>query len=545
MKEQMMKLKVDAPAEAVNKENTDNKNSLENSISKKPSQVDSEKENVQLKSPELKSVNLAKEKESSDPDDERPIGKSGTSGMPSWADFMKEMENVPPEETKPVVIKKPALKKTTPTKKEVDPEEEEKKKLRKEQEEKRRQEMKEQMSKLKKEPTSNEKSNLKDSEVPESNKTPTKVIEQPKFIQERKEESSDPDDERPIGKSGTSGMPSWADFMKEMENVPPEETKPVVINKPALKKTTPTKKEVDPEEEEKKKLRKEQEEKRRKEMKEQLDKMKKPESTQEVSGAIESKVKTVEKEVSAINTKTTQIKASSPAPPSPQKDIISSTFNLIDLDQIINLDLRTTSDVPKYSRKDVLKIRYFVMEQAREEHKELIEKRNDLKKKVELGSKEIELQKATMQQHEEILNMLSPSLDELKKLHKQKIEKMKTLQDLTNVYEELKTSNELSLKTEATFHEKLSLLQRDQVVSQQRYNSLRSQAEKKLKDTNEELVRLKEVMDAQLCLNSAKFAIAETRSSGFKERITIQERENSLLMKLCEDMLLQLEKLQK
>lgn len=47
---------------------------------------------------------------------------------------------------------------------------------------------------------------------------------------------------------------------------------------------------------------------------------------------------------------------------SPRKD--SPTFNLAELDQMINLELRTASDQPKYSRKDALKVRHYVLEQV-------------------------------------------------------------------------------------------------------------------------------------------------------------------------------------
>jgi hypothetical protein len=48
---------------------------------------------------------------------------------------------------------------------------------------------------------------------------------------------------------------------------------------------------------------------------------------------------------------------------SPRKDSPTS-FNLAELDQIINLELRTASDQPKYSRKDALKVRYYVLDQV-------------------------------------------------------------------------------------------------------------------------------------------------------------------------------------
>ena len=56
---------------------------------------------------------------------------------------------------------------------------------------------------------------------------------------------------------------------------------------------------------------------------------------------------------------TTPVRTEAPKPVEP-----SPKMRLEDLDQIINLELRTNSDVPKYSRKDALKIRYFLLEQV-------------------------------------------------------------------------------------------------------------------------------------------------------------------------------------
>src|SRR5437763_1119256 len=88
------------------------------------------------------------------------------------------------------------------------------------------------------------------------------------------------DDSKPISGGGKNGAPSWADFMKQIEEEDAKEggataaageqsagsvPKPKATKAPVKKSAEP--KEVDPEEEEKKRQRKEQEEKRRKEMK--------------------------------------------------------------------------------------------------------------------------------------------------------------------------------------------------------------------------------------------------------------------------------------
>lgn len=86
----------------------------------------------------------------------KPLSGGG-SGMPSWADYMKQLEqeelSSPTPASETVTTKKPPPKKSSvPAKKAatapaLSAEDEEKKRLRKEQEEKRRQEMKELMAK--------------------------------------------------------------------------------------------------------------------------------------------------------------------------------------------------------------------------------------------------------------------------------------------------------------------------------------------------------------------------------------------------------------
>jgi len=378
--------------------------------------------------------------------------------------------------------------------------------------------------------------------------------EEPAVEQKPAEKSSQPaeepqqsssDDSRPIGKSDKSA-PSWADFMKETQEeeaknpTPKEEPpKPAAAKKAPAKPTAAPAKTVDPEEEEKKRLKKEEQEKQRAEMKAKLAQIKQSGPTKQEDKPAEqpTEVKTP-----------TKLSSSSNSNPSPSRldlsALTSSTFELKDLDSLINLELRTANDVPQYSRKDILKTRYLALEQTRDEQKDIVAKRDQIRKTVEQESKENAQLRSTIMQFTDIASTLGPLIKETKKLSVNNAEKIRQFNDSTSNYEQLKTMLDSSIRMEATLGERLSQLDREHKLAQQRYNALRSQAEKKIKDINEELLQLKSSTDASLFLNAARGYRAEHKVTEMTERIAIQEKSNAHLVTLCEEMLQQLEKMQ-
>eukprot|EP00029_Vermamoeba_vermiformis_P002333 TRINITY_DN1270_c0_g1_i1.p1 TRINITY_DN1270_c0_g1~~TRINITY_DN1270_c0_g1_i1.p1 ORF type:complete len:700 (-),score=261.58 TRINITY_DN1270_c0_g1_i1:90-2189(-) len=242
----------------------------------------------------------------------KPISGGGGDGMPSWADFMKQLEedeaNAPPPPKKTTV--KRAVKKAPAASKALTPEEEEKKRKRKEEEEKNRAALRALMQKPKPvavdvpveipdssngtseaapepqaqpEPTPVAEPEVK---APEPEPTPVAPVQEttPEPVVEKPVESTpeptpehtpatdapkpeEPVEEmpiKPLSGGNNSGMPSWQDFMKEMEgDAAPVEPAAAPVKrapKPAAVKA------LTPEEEEKKRQRQELEKKRRDEL---------------------------------------------------------------------------------------------------------------------------------------------------------------------------------------------------------------------------------------------------------------------------------------
>jgi hypothetical protein len=91
----------------------------------------------------------------------------------------------------------------------------------------------------------------------------------------------------------------------------------------------------------------------------------------------------------------------------------------------------------------------------------------------------------------------------------------------------------------------LAQVQREAVLSAQRAQSLRMQAEKRLKESNEEMMRIKDQTETQIYITEMKLRASEARASSLTERTAIQEKENNSVLQLCDQMLLKLEQLEK
>jgi len=449
-----------------------------------------------------------------------------------------------------------------PTAKPVDPEEEEKKRKRKEEQEKQRLEMKARMAQMKQETAKKEEANVEPKEeekivqASEELKTDnipkdgTAQIKQEEVKEETKEEPKV--EEKPIETAGDNipigtkkdGMPSWADYMKQMQedeakNPTPDQPKPAktVAKKPVVKA-----KPVDPEEEEKKRKKKEEQEKQRKEMREKMKKLRQAAAEPESPAKTEKKEKVIESPAKIVPESPVKMEQKTPPSPSKLEILTSSNFQIQDFDSLINLEMRAANDVPKFSRKDVLKIRYFTLESTRDDQKEAINKREQLRKKVAQEIKDNALLRSTIMQYTDIADTLGPLIQETKKFAASNAEKTKQVNEATATYEQLRTALDAAIKLDATLGDRLGECEKEHKLALQRYTSLRFQAEQKIKKINEELLQLKAATDAQLFLNAAKLSRSEHQQVEMTERIAIQEKTNSHLMKICEEMVRQLEK---
>eukprot|EP01119_Soliformovum_irregulare_P023012 TRINITY_DN796_c0_g1_i1.p1 TRINITY_DN796_c0_g1~~TRINITY_DN796_c0_g1_i1.p1 ORF type:complete len:457 (+),score=153.80 TRINITY_DN796_c0_g1_i1:216-1586(+) len=444
------------------------------------------------------------------------------------------------------VVNRVPVKKSVPPK-EVNPEEEEKKRLRKEAEEKRREEMRALMKK--------------------------KAVKEDGSVNE----------ERSIKPAAS------------IEEFPDPAVEELTIVKPVAKKSVPPK-EVDLEEEEKKRVRKEAEEKRREEMRALMQRSRAktsdeisldPEIPMKTSGESRSKLsveipgmhRTLSTDAlgitgtsltSPISPKFTSLPSSPKAalmspntvPSSPmtftKSASVKSTpnssraaspvavpFSPVKLNLKLNIEdfmmepdtsNRSLSDIPKYTRKDMLKVRSLVLNQVKEETSSLLVKLNEIKAKMDQEVRQREMLTAAIVKQEENLKTLPNTVDKLKKIRHEHIGTQQALQELQQIHDLSKDQHENYQRTEQDLKERLLKVQKDLQTSQARFTALKGHAEKKLSLGSDHCNRLVQIHDKEMLLLKAKIQMEEAKEKSLEIRVAAVQRENDEILRVCDAM---------
>lgn len=145
---------------------------------------------------------------------------------------------------------------------------------------------------------------------------------------------------------------------------------------------------------------------------------------------------------------------------------------------------------------------------------------------------------------ESILTNLPSEIEKLKRVYRTNTETISKFNQLKVTYEELRRSIDLGQKTQGSLAESVVQMQRDVSLSGQRTLSLKAQAEKRLKDSNEQMIKIKELTEAQAYLADFKLKAAEAKANSFRERIAALEKENQNILIVCDQMLQKLEQIE-
>jgi len=413
------------------------------------------------------------------------------------------------------------------------------------------------------------------------------------------EESQDQTESIPPPKplsGGVSGMPSWADYMKQLEQEEPQSQTTVsgstTTKRPVSKKTqTAAKKTTAPpalsaEEEEKKRLRKEQEEKRRQEMKALMAKKKqdnsaaKPtETTSEEAAETKSDQKVQPVTANVTPTKVTitspepeksaspkpnsqpMVKVASPAvvlptpPPSlsllakipPSRTYQAATVQDVALtlnsfkDNSVNFDEVFAPDRsvenPKYSKKDMIEVKKMISEQAQEELTVLAKKLVDIKNKYQQETIERERIRDTISRQEKILEVLPGLVEKLNQLKRNLIQKEKQFADLKTSFDQMRKTNESLVQNEALMKDDIVKTQKAIEYSREQFASIKLSAEKKLEASNKEIILLREQNEIGKFMVNAKIQKEQQHQASLKARIGILENDNTQLLNLCDSIM--------
>lgn len=132
-------------------------------------------------------------------------------------------------------------------------------------------------------------------------------------------------------------------------------------------------------------------------------------------------------------------------------------------------------------------------------------------------------------------------LDERKRLQMQVDAVELSFKELRLRYEDGKSALEASRKSEEALKLANSSLQKDLLLSQERYTKVVQHAEEKIQAANVEISKVRSNYEKDMSATKAKFTRAEMQIKTLEKAMEMKQSENKQLTELCDELLGQLE----